>query len=174
MANTVTQTATPTAAALKDPRLFRQPAISTALGFLRQPTPPSTSTIPPPAKSSATVAKLGAAETRTAIEAANAAFPAWSKRTAKSAPQVLRRWFELMMENQEDLARLMTLEQGKPLTESKGEVAYAAAFLNGSAKKPSAFTATPFPAIKPISASSSSSSPSASSPASLRGISRSP
>src|SRR5262249_41760459 len=73
--------------------------------------------------------KLGAAETREAIEAANKAFPVWSKRTAKERAGVLRKWFDLMMENQEDLARLMTLEQGKPLGESHGEVAYAASFL---------------------------------------------
>jgi len=76
-----------------------------------------------------TVPKLSGAETRQAIEAANRAFPAWSKRTAKERAAVLRRWFDLMMENHDDLARLMTLEQGKPLSESKGEVAYAAAFL---------------------------------------------
>ena len=76
-----------------------------------------------------TVPKLGRNETRTAIAAAARAFPAWRKKTAKERAAVLRRWFELMMANQDDLARLMTLEQGKPLTESKGEVAYAAAFL---------------------------------------------
>ena len=76
-----------------------------------------------------TVPKLGAAETHRAIEAANRAFPAWSKKTAKERATILRRWFDLMMANQDDLARLMTLEQGKPLSESKGEVAYAAAFL---------------------------------------------
>jgi succinate-semialdehyde dehydrogenase / glutarate-semialdehyde dehydrogenase len=75
------------------------------------------------------VPKLGAAETRQAIEAASAAFPIWSKRTAKERAGILRRWFDLMMAHQEDLARLMTLEQGKPLSESRGEVAYAAAFL---------------------------------------------
>ena len=75
------------------------------------------------------VPKMGAAETRMAIEAANRAFPAWSKKTGKERAGILRRWFDLMMSNQEDLARLMTLEQGKPLTESRGEVAYAAAFL---------------------------------------------
>ena len=75
------------------------------------------------------VPKLSGAETRHAIEAANAAFKSWSARTAKERAIVLRKWFDLMMENQEDLARLMTLEQGKPLTESRGEVAYAAAFL---------------------------------------------
>jgi succinate-semialdehyde dehydrogenase / glutarate-semialdehyde dehydrogenase len=75
------------------------------------------------------VPKLGATETRHAIEAADLAFSSWSKKTAKERASILRRWFDLMMENQEDLARLMTLEQGKPLTESRGEVAYAAAFL---------------------------------------------
>src|SRR5262249_3105989 len=76
-----------------------------------------------------TVPKLGRAETRTAIDAAARAFPAWRKKTAKERAGVLRRWFDLMMANQDDLARLMTIEQGKPLTESRGEVAYAAAFL---------------------------------------------
>jgi len=75
------------------------------------------------------VPKLSGTETREAIEAANRALPAWSKKTAKERAGVLRRWFDLMMANQEDLARLMTLEQGKPLAESRGEVAYAAAFL---------------------------------------------
>jgi len=75
------------------------------------------------------VPKLGAAETREAIEAANDAFPLWSKKTGKERAIVLRNWFDLMMENQEDLARLMTLEQGKPLAESRGEVAYAGSFL---------------------------------------------
>jgi succinate-semialdehyde dehydrogenase / glutarate-semialdehyde dehydrogenase len=75
------------------------------------------------------VPKFGRAETRTAIDAAARAYPAWRKKTAKERAAVLRRWFDLMMANQDDLARLMTLEQGKPLTESRGEVAYAAAFL---------------------------------------------
>jgi len=75
------------------------------------------------------VPKMGAAQTRQAIDAAARAFPAWRKRTAKERANILRRWFDLMMSNQEDLARLMTLEQGKPLAESRGEVAYAAAFL---------------------------------------------
>lgn len=76
-----------------------------------------------------TVPKLGAAEARQAIDAAAQAFPLWRKRTAKERANVLRKWFDLMTANQEDLARLMTLEQGKPLAESRGEVAYAAAFL---------------------------------------------
>jgi succinate-semialdehyde dehydrogenase/glutarate-semialdehyde dehydrogenase len=76
-----------------------------------------------------TVPKMGAAETRRAIDAAARAFEQWRQRTARERAVVLRRWFELMMSNQEDLARLMTLEQGKPLEESRGEVAYAASFL---------------------------------------------
>jgi succinate-semialdehyde dehydrogenase / glutarate-semialdehyde dehydrogenase len=76
-----------------------------------------------------TVPKLGRAETRQAIEAAARAFPAWRAKTAKERAGVMRRWFDLMMANQDDLANLMTTEQGKPLTESKGEVAYAASFL---------------------------------------------
>src|SRR6266566_2784529 len=76
-----------------------------------------------------TVPKLGRTETRHAIEAAARAFPTWRARTAKERAGVLRRWFDLMMANQDDLAHLMTTEQGKPLAESKGEVAYAASFL---------------------------------------------
>ena len=76
-----------------------------------------------------TVPKLGAAETRDAIEAADRALPAWRRKSAKERAVVLRRWFELMIEHQEDLARLMTIEQGKPLVVSRGEVVYAAAFL---------------------------------------------
>jgi succinate-semialdehyde dehydrogenase/glutarate-semialdehyde dehydrogenase len=75
------------------------------------------------------VPKLGRAETRAAVDAAARAFPAWRKKTAKERAAVMRRWFDLMMANQEDLAQLMTAEQGKPLGEARGEVAYAAAFL---------------------------------------------
>ena len=76
-----------------------------------------------------TVPNAGAAETRRAIEAAARAFPAWAARTAKDRGAILRRWSDLMLANQEDLATLMTAEQGKPLAESKGEIAYAASFL---------------------------------------------
>ncbi len=76
-----------------------------------------------------TVPNLDASDARRAIEAAHRAFPGWRAKTAKERANVLRRWFDLMMANQEDLARLMTLEQGKPLAESKGETAYAASFL---------------------------------------------
>jgi succinate-semialdehyde dehydrogenase/glutarate-semialdehyde dehydrogenase len=76
-----------------------------------------------------TVPRMGASETRRAIAAASAAFPAWAAKTAKERAQILRRWHDLMMANQEDLGTLMTAEQGKPLAEAKGEVAYAAAFI---------------------------------------------
>jgi len=76
-----------------------------------------------------TVPKMGSAETRRAIDAASAAYPAWRAKTGKERADILRRWFELMMENQDDLGVLMTAEQGKPLSEAKGEVAYAASFI---------------------------------------------
>ncbi|MGB3393267.1 MAG: NAD-dependent succinate-semialdehyde dehydrogenase [Stenotrophomonas sp.] len=75
------------------------------------------------------VPNMGADETRRAIAAAHAAFPAWSKKTAKERAQVLRRLYQLMMKHQDDLALLMTAEQGKPLAEAKGEVAYSASFI---------------------------------------------
>jgi succinate-semialdehyde dehydrogenase/glutarate-semialdehyde dehydrogenase len=76
-----------------------------------------------------TVPNCGTAETQRAIEAAAAALPAWRARTAKERSVILRNWYDLMMENQEVLARLMTAEQGKPLAESRGEIAFAASFL---------------------------------------------
>ena len=76
-----------------------------------------------------TVPKLGVEETRVAIAAADRALPGWRAKTAKQRAVLLRRWYDLMIEHQEDLARLMTIEQGKPLAESRGEVMYAASFL---------------------------------------------
>ena len=76
-----------------------------------------------------TVPDMGAAETHAAIDAAQAAFPAWAKKTAKERAQILRRMYELMMEHQDDLATILTAEQGKPLIEAKAEIAYAASFL---------------------------------------------
>jgi succinate-semialdehyde dehydrogenase / glutarate-semialdehyde dehydrogenase len=82
-----------------------------------------------------TVPDMGAAETRRAIEAAAAAFPAWAAKTAKDRGVILRRWFDLLMANQDDLAIIMTAEQGKPLAESKGEIAYAASFIDWFAEE---------------------------------------
>ncbi|MFP3344929.1 aldehyde dehydrogenase family protein, partial [Halomonas sp. SIMBA_159] len=69
------------------------------------------------------------AEIVSAIERANTAQKAWAKTSAKERAVILRRWFDLIMQNQDDLGRLMTLEQGKPLAEAKGEVAYGASFI---------------------------------------------
>ena len=82
-----------------------------------------------------TIPKMGADETRRAIEAANAAYPAWRAKTAKERATILRKWFDLMMENQEDLAKMMTAEQGKPLKESMGEIVYAASFIEWFAEE---------------------------------------
>jgi succinate-semialdehyde dehydrogenase/glutarate-semialdehyde dehydrogenase len=82
-----------------------------------------------------TVPQLDAAATRRAVDAAAAAFPAWAARTAGARAAILRRWFELMMANQQDLATLMTAEQGKPLAEAMGEIAYAAAFVEWFAEE---------------------------------------
>ncbi|MGY4828089.1 NAD-dependent succinate-semialdehyde dehydrogenase [Sphaerotilaceae bacterium SBD11-9] len=81
------------------------------------------------------VPEMGAAETRRAIAAADAALVAWKSKTAKDRSTVLRRWFELIMANQKDLARLMTAEQGKPLAESMGEVVYGASFIEWFAEE---------------------------------------
>ena len=77
----------------------------------------------------ADVADLGPRETKAAIAAANQAWPAWRELTAKQRHAILMKWFDLLMANQDDLGRLMTAEQGKPLPEAKGEVAYGASFV---------------------------------------------
>ncbi|GAB3645906.1 NAD-dependent succinate-semialdehyde dehydrogenase [Ramlibacter alkalitolerans] len=83
----------------------------------------------------ADVANLGGREAEQAIAAANRAWPAWRNRTAKERSAILRKWYELLMANQEDLGRLMTAEQGKPLAEAKGEVAYGASFVEWFAEE---------------------------------------
>jgi len=82
-----------------------------------------------------TVPSMGVAETKRAIEAANAAWPGWRAKSAKERAVILRKWYDLMMAAQEDLAILMTVEQGKPLAESKGEVAYGASFIEWFAEE---------------------------------------
>ena len=120
---------------LKDPKLLRQQAYidgswaDADSGATRDVSNPATG------ERLGTVPDMRAAETRRAIEAAKKAFPTWAVRTAKERAAVLRRWYDLMMANQDDLATLMTAEQGKPLAESKGEIAYAAAFLEWFAEE---------------------------------------
>jgi len=81
------------------------------------------------------VPKLGAKETREAIEAAQKAQKLWAKKTAKERSAIMKKWFSLMMENQEDLAQILTAEQGKPLSESRGEIAYGASFIEWFAEE---------------------------------------
>jgi succinate-semialdehyde dehydrogenase/glutarate-semialdehyde dehydrogenase len=83
----------------------------------------------------ADVANLGPADAQAAIAAANTAWPAWRGKTAKERSNILRKWFDLLMANQDDLGRLMTAEQGKPLPEAKGEVAYGASFVEWFAEE---------------------------------------
>ncbi|MBL8647370.1 MAG: NADP-dependent succinate-semialdehyde dehydrogenase [Sphingosinicella sp.] len=82
-----------------------------------------------------TVPNCGADEAKRAVEAANRAWPAWRAKTAKERASILRRWYELIMANQEELARLLTLEQGKSLAEARGEIAYGASFIEWYAEE---------------------------------------
>ncbi|WP_321883165.1 NADP-dependent succinate-semialdehyde dehydrogenase [Paraburkholderia bannensis] len=82
-----------------------------------------------------TVPRMGAAETRRAISTANAAWPAWRAKTAKERSVILRKWHDLMIENADDLALILTTEQGKPIAEAKGEIGYAASFLEWFAEE---------------------------------------
>lgn len=114
---------------LKDSKLFRQQCYID--GAWSDAASGSTIDVVNPATGQklGTVPSMSVTETRRAIAAANAAFPAWAAKTAKERAQILRRWHDLMMANQEDLGTLMTAEQGKPLAEAKGEIAYAASFI---------------------------------------------
>nr|WP_304187557.1 NADP-dependent succinate-semialdehyde dehydrogenase [Hafnia alvei] len=118
-----------------DPTLFRQQAFIQGKWCDAESKKTIEVTNPANAQLLGTVPKMGANETRTAIEAANQALPAWRALTAKERATILRRWFDLMMANQDDLAKLMTLEQGKPLAEAKGEIAYAASFIEWFAEE---------------------------------------
>jgi len=120
---------------LSDPKLFRQQCfingqwIDATSGDTINVTNPATGEV------LGTVPKMGADETKQAIDAANTAWPAWRAKTAKERAGILRKWYELMMENQDDLGVLMTAEQGKPLAEAKGEVGYAASFIEWFAEE---------------------------------------
>jgi len=81
------------------------------------------------------VPDLGVAETRRAIDAAERAWPAWRAKTARERAAILRKWFDLMMAAQDDLAQILTAEQGKPLAEARGEIAYGASFIEWFAEE---------------------------------------
>ncbi|MDA0340868.1 MAG: NAD-dependent succinate-semialdehyde dehydrogenase [Proteobacteria bacterium] len=114
---------------LSDPALFRQQAyvngawIDAAGGGKVSVSDPATGAV------IGTVPDMGSSETRTAIEAAEASWPAWRAKTGKERGIILRRWFDLMIEHRDDLAAIMTAEQGKPLAEAIGEINYGASFI---------------------------------------------
>jgi len=120
---------------LKDSALFRQQALIDGIWSDADSGQTLTVTNPSTGAALGTVPKMGAVETRRAIEAANRALPGWRALTAKKRANLLRRWFELVLEHQDDLARLMTLEQGKPLAEARGEIIYAASFIEWFAEE---------------------------------------
>jgi len=97
----------------------------------------------------AKVPMMGAKETKAAIDAAAAAFPAWSKRTAKDRSNLMRAWFNLIVENADKIAAIMTAEQGKPLAEAKGEVMYAASFIEFYAEECRRIYGETIPSFKP-------------------------
>ena len=108
-----------------------------------------TVTNPATDESLGTSPRMGEAETRQAIDAAHGAFPAWRDMAAAQRAVLLEAWYDLMMEHQDDLGRLMTLEQGKPLAEAKGEIAYAASFLKWFAEEARRAYGDTIPAPKP-------------------------
>jgi succinate-semialdehyde dehydrogenase/glutarate-semialdehyde dehydrogenase len=113
---------------LKDPSLLRQQCYINGEWCDANDAGTITVTNPATGEAVGTAPHMGALETKRAIDAANAAWPAWRKTTAKARAAILRKWNDLMLENADDLALIMTAEQGKPLPEAKGEVAYAASF----------------------------------------------
>ncbi len=120
---------------LKDKSLFRQQCYIN--GSWLDANNGKTTTITDPANGNilGTVPDMGADETKTAIDAAHAAQPAWRAKTAKERANILRKWFNLIMENQDDLGMIMTMEQGKPLAEAKGEIGYGASFIEWFAEE---------------------------------------
>jgi succinate-semialdehyde dehydrogenase/glutarate-semialdehyde dehydrogenase len=135
MATSLAQSNAPKGVALKDPKLFRQQAYVDGAWVDADRKGTIEVTNPATGEVIGTVPRMGAAETRRAIEAANKALPAWRAKTAKERAVILRKFFDLMMANQDDLGVLMTTEQGKPLAESKGEIAYAASFIEWFAEE---------------------------------------
>jgi succinate-semialdehyde dehydrogenase / glutarate-semialdehyde dehydrogenase len=121
--------------ALKRPDLFREQAHIDGAWVDADHGGSITVTNPATGKPLGTVPKMGTAETERAVAAAHAAYPAWRAKTGKERANILRKWFNLIMAHQDDLGRLMTAEQGKPLAEGKGEVAYAASFIEWFAEE---------------------------------------
>jgi succinate-semialdehyde dehydrogenase/glutarate-semialdehyde dehydrogenase len=120
---------------LKDPALLRQQCYIDGAWCDARDAATIAVVNPATGETLGTVPRMGALETAHAIAAANAAWPAWRKKGARERGLILRKWNDLMIENADDLALIMTAEQGKPLAESKGEIAYAAAFIEWFAEE---------------------------------------
>jgi succinate-semialdehyde dehydrogenase/glutarate-semialdehyde dehydrogenase len=120
---------------LKDPSLLREQAYVNGHWCNADTGETCAVTNPATGETIGTVPKMAAAETRRAIAAANSAWPAWRAKTGKERSAILRRWNDLMLANADDLAMIMTVEQGKPLAEAKGEIAYAASFIEWFAEE---------------------------------------
>jgi len=120
---------------LKDPTLFRQQCYIAGAWLDADSGATVDVTNPATGEKLGTIPKMGAAETRRAIAAAAEAWPKWRARTAAERSAIVRRWYELLLAHQEDLAIIMTAEQGKPLAEARGEIVYAASFLEWFAEE---------------------------------------
>jgi succinate-semialdehyde dehydrogenase/glutarate-semialdehyde dehydrogenase len=120
---------------IQDSKWFRQHAYVNGKWIDAQGGATVEVTNPATGKTLGTVPKMGAADARLAVEAANAAWPAWRALTAAARAKLLRRWFDLIVANADELGALMTAEQGKPLAEAKGEVLYAASFIEWFAEE---------------------------------------
>jgi len=120
---------------LKDPKLFREQCYLDGVWTGADAKKTIAVINPATGETIGSVPDMGAAETRRAIEAAERAWPAWRGKTAKERAALLRKWFELMMASQDDLGLLLTTEQGKPLAEAKGEIAYGASFIEWFAEE---------------------------------------
>jgi len=120
---------------LKDPTLFKERGFIAGQWVAADSAQATQIHNPANGEMLGSVPNMGAAEARRAIEAAHAALAPWAKKTAGERARLMRWWFDLMMANQEDLAVIMTAEQGKPLAESRGEIAYAASFIEWFAEE---------------------------------------
>ncbi|MCV9998224.1 NADP-dependent succinate-semialdehyde dehydrogenase [Pararhizobium sp. YC-54] len=120
---------------LKDPSLFRQAALVGGNWIEADPKNAIDVNNPATGEIIGRVPKLGASETKAAIEAARIAQKGWAAKTAKERCAVLRKWYDLMIENKDDLGRILTLEQGKPLAEATGEIVYGASFIEWFAEE---------------------------------------
>jgi succinate-semialdehyde dehydrogenase/glutarate-semialdehyde dehydrogenase len=120
---------------LKDPKLFRDQCYVDGAWITADSRKSLAVNNPATGEIVGSVPMMGAAETRRAIEAADRSWPAWRAKTAKERATLLRKWFDLMMANQDDLGLILTTEQGKPLAEAKGEIAYGASFIEWFAEE---------------------------------------